>query len=91
MTDADVERRLAALPEWRREGDELVRTFECGTFDGSLRFVNAVGAIANELDHHPDIEISWGTVRMRLSSHDADTITERDFALAARIDESFAR
>ena len=86
LSAAEVERRLAELPGWTRDGDSLHRVFECGDFNGSLRFVNAVANVANELDHHPDVAFSWGTVTLTLSSHDAGGLTERDFALAARID-----
>jgi 4a-hydroxytetrahydrobiopterin dehydratase len=81
-----VDRRLVALPDWTREDLTLRRTFERGDFNGALHFVNAVAAIANELDHHPDVAFSWGTVTLTLSSHDVGGISERDFALAGRID-----
>jgi 4a-hydroxytetrahydrobiopterin dehydratase len=67
LSDEDVRARLAHLPHWKRDGDALERTFECGTFDGALRFVNAVAVVANALDHHPDIALSWGSVRLRLN------------------------
>ena len=86
LSGAEVERRLTALPGWARKGEVLERTFERGDFAGSLRFVNAVADVANELDHHPDVAFSWGTVTLSLSSHDAGGVTERDFARAARID-----
>ena len=86
VADQDIDARLARMPGWSRTGSELRRTVECGNFDAARRFVNAVAEIANELDHHPDFAWSWGTVTLTLSSHDAGGITERDFALAARID-----
>jgi 4a-hydroxytetrahydrobiopterin dehydratase len=86
LSDEDVRARLAHLPHWKRDGDALERTFECGTFDGALRFVNAVAVVANALDHHPDIALSWGSVSLRLSSHDTGGISERDFVLAERLD-----
>jgi 4a-hydroxytetrahydrobiopterin dehydratase len=86
LPEAELARRVAALPGWTRAGDALQRTFDRGDFAGSLRFVNAVAAIANELDHHPDMAISWNSVTLTLSSHDVGGVSERDFALAARID-----
>jgi 4a-hydroxytetrahydrobiopterin dehydratase len=79
LSDEDVRARLAHLPHWKRDGDALERTFECGTFDGALRFVNAVAVVA-------DIALSWGSVSLRLSSHDTGGISERDFVLAERLD-----
>ena len=81
-----VIRKLAALPGWQREGEEIVRTFDRGNFNGSIAFVNAIAAAANAADHHPDIAISWNSVTLRLSSHDANGLTDRDFALAQTID-----
>jgi 4a-hydroxytetrahydrobiopterin dehydratase len=81
-----VERELATLGDWSRAGDEIVRTFDCGNFNGSIAFVNAVATAANEADHHPDLTISWNLVTVRLTSHDAHGLTARDFALAHTID-----
>ncbi len=88
LSEADVARRLANAPGWELRDGSLRRTFERGDFNGALRFVNAVAAVANELDHHPDVEFSWGTVTLTLASHDVGGLTDRDFALAARIDEA---
>jgi 4a-hydroxytetrahydrobiopterin dehydratase len=81
-----IARELAALPGWALDGDEIVRTFDRGNFNGSIAFVNAIAAAANAADHHPDIAISWNEVTLRLSSHDAKGLTSRDFALARTID-----
>ena len=81
-----VVRELAALPGWKREGGEIVRTFDRGNFNGSIAFVNDIATAANAADHHPDLAISWNDVTVRLSSHDAKGLTSRDFALARTID-----
>ncbi len=86
LPDPTIEHELAALPGWRREAGEIVRTFDRGNFVGSIGFVNAIAAAANAADHHPDLLISWNEVTVRLSSHDAGGITERDFELARTID-----
>jgi 4a-hydroxytetrahydrobiopterin dehydratase len=86
LPDDAVARALAELPGWRRERDEIVRTFDRGNFNGSIAFVNAIAAAANAADHHPDLAISWNDVTVRLSSHDANGLTERDFALARTVD-----
>jgi 4a-hydroxytetrahydrobiopterin dehydratase len=85
LPDDAIIRELAALPDWAREGEEIVRTFDRGNFNGSIAFVNAIATAANAADHHPDIAISWNDVTVRLSSHDAHGLTERDFALARAI------
>lgn len=83
---AEIAARLAAMPGWHHRGNALEKRFDCGDFDGAIRFVNAVAAAANAQDHHPDITISWNAVAIVLSSHDAGGITTRDFRLAATID-----
>lgn len=86
LPDDAVVRELAGLPGWSREGEEIVRAFDRGNFNGSIAFVNAIAAAANTADHHPDLAISWNSVTVRLSSHDAHGLTSRDFALAHKID-----
>jgi 4a-hydroxytetrahydrobiopterin dehydratase len=86
LTDDAIMRELAGLPGWAREGEEIVRTFDRGNFNGSIAFVNAIATAANAADHHPDIAIAWNDVTVRLSSHDAHGLTARDFALARAID-----
>jgi 4a-hydroxytetrahydrobiopterin dehydratase len=86
LPDDAIARELAALGGWSREGGEIVRTYDRGNFNGSIAFVNAIAAAANAADHHPDIAIAWNHVTVRLSSHDAKGLTERDFALARTID-----
>ncbi len=71
---------------WARDGEALVRIFDRQNFNGSIAFVDAVAAVANRLDHHPDIALSWNEVAIRITSHDVKAITERDIALARAID-----
>ena len=74
------------LEEWSREGDVLVRAIESATFALGIRLVDAVAVVADELDHHPDMDIRWTTVTFRLSTHSAGGITANDIELAKRID-----
>ena len=82
VDEALAERAIA----WRREGSELVKVLRRRGFAGALAFVNQVGALAEAADHHPDIDIRWDTVTLRLSTHSAGGLTERDLSLAAQID-----
>ncbi|HXZ62998.1 MAG TPA: 4a-hydroxytetrahydrobiopterin dehydratase [Acidimicrobiales bacterium] len=81
----EVDRAIAGL-DWAREGDELVKVAKRGDFAGALAFVNAVGALAEDADHHPDIDIRWNTVTLRLSTHSAGGLTTKDVELARAID-----
>ncbi len=65
----------------------LSREFKLPTFLKALAFVNRVGTLAERANHHPDIYISYNKVRLELWSHDANDITQRDYALAAKINQ----
>jgi 4a-hydroxytetrahydrobiopterin dehydratase len=81
-----VDAELAGGIAWDRLGDELVKTRRGKDFAAALAYVNAVGALAEEMHHHPDIDIRWNTVTLRLTTHDAGGITRLDLDLARRID-----
>ena len=68
------------------ENRHLEKTFTFPDFAAALAFTNQVGALAEEADHHPDIYLSWGKVRLTLWTHTANGLTEKDFALATRIE-----
>jgi 4a-hydroxytetrahydrobiopterin dehydratase len=72
--------------EWERQGDELAKTVRRADFAGALAFVNDVGALAEAANHHPDIDIRWDTVTLRLTTHSAGGLTRRDLDLAGAID-----
>ena len=74
------------VPGWANDGQALTKTFVLDGFDGAIAFVNRVAGVANGLNHHPDIAISWNRVTIHTWSHDVDAITERDEALARAID-----
>ncbi len=86
LSDNEIERRLDDLPEWRREGDSITRQFTFADFAGSVDFVNRITPPAEEMNHHPDVAISWNKVDLTLSTHSEGGITENDFELATRID-----
>jgi 4a-hydroxytetrahydrobiopterin dehydratase len=87
LSPDDVDQRVGSeLHGWTREDDTLVRAIESDTFALGVRLVDAVAVVADELDHHPDMDIRWTTVTFRLSTHSAGGITENDIELAKRID-----
>jgi 4a-hydroxytetrahydrobiopterin dehydratase len=86
LDDSDVEARLADLSGWERDGETIVKRFQCGDFVGSVKFVGSLVGPAEEMGHHPDLEISWDTVAVRLSTHSEGGLTAADFELAAKID-----
>jgi 4a-hydroxytetrahydrobiopterin dehydratase len=86
LSDEEIEQRLAGLEGWERDGDAIRKRFERGDFKGSVEFVNRLTPEAEEMNHHPDLEISWATVTARITTHSQGGLTSNDFELAARID-----
>jgi 4a-hydroxytetrahydrobiopterin dehydratase len=86
LPEAEIEKALRAVPDWRHEGHSLVRTFALGNFVEAVEFVNEVTEIAEEANHHPDVDIRWNKVTLRLSTHSKGGLTRADFDLAARVD-----
>ncbi len=85
---AALEAAMAApdRPAWELVGGKLVKTVDCGSFAAALEFVMAVGRLAEEADHHPDIDIRYRRVTLALVTHDADGVTVLDLDLARAID-----
>jgi 4a-hydroxytetrahydrobiopterin dehydratase len=73
--------------KWKLKGAQLERSFKFPDFKKALDFTNRVGQIAEEQGHHPDIFLTYGGVRLLLSTHSAGGLTENDFIIAARVNE----
>jgi 4a-hydroxytetrahydrobiopterin dehydratase len=86
LQDHEIEERLGALDGWERSGDAITKTFERGDFVGSVEFVKSLVAPAEEMGHHPDLEISWDKVKVTITTHAEGGLTGNDFELAQRID-----
>jgi len=82
---------LTELDGWQVEdGRRLVRTWRFDDFAGALALVNRVGAVAEAENHHPDIELGWGRVVVRLWTHTVGGLSDNDFIVAAKIDRVVA-
>jgi 4a-hydroxytetrahydrobiopterin dehydratase len=86
LSDPEVKERLAGLSGWERHGDAIVKEFDREDFVGSVNFVQSLVEPAEGMNHHPDLEISWATVTVKLSSHSEGGLTAADFELASKID-----
>jgi len=88
LTPEEVERKSGEVPSWDADVEVLTlsRVFAFKDFAESMTFANAVANVAVKQNHHPDILISYDTVTLVLTSHDAGGLTDRDFILAAHID-----
>ena len=73
---------------WIESDGQLVRSIKTPDFMTAFNLVTAVVGPAERLNHHPDIAFGWGYVNITLTTHDAGGITQKDHALAARIDEA---
>ncbi|MEF8777823.1 MAG: 4a-hydroxytetrahydrobiopterin dehydratase [Natronomonas sp.] len=85
LSDDEIDAQLPG--NWHREGDEIVRTFEFDSYLEGVGFAAGTGGLAEEAFHHPELTINWREVEVRLTTHDAGGITEKDIDLAARFDE----
>lgn len=86
LTDDEIEARLGELEGWSREGDAIAKTFDHGDFVGSVEFVRRLTGPAEDMGHHPDLELSWSEVKVSITNHAAGGLTEADFELAGKID-----
>jgi 4a-hydroxytetrahydrobiopterin dehydratase len=86
MKQGELKERMKKIPEWELEKKHIERTFEFDDFADAIDFVNAVAEVAEEEEHHPDIDIRYNKVRLVLSTHSKGGLTELDFGLAERID-----
>jgi 4a-hydroxytetrahydrobiopterin dehydratase len=87
-SDQEVTERLGReLPGWRLEDGWIRRRYRTHSWKGTLMVVNAVGHLAEAAWHHPDLAVSYAFVIVKLRNHAANGITDKDFALAKKIDE----
>jgi 4a-hydroxytetrahydrobiopterin dehydratase len=88
LSSKDIDKRLQAISDWQvnKQGTELAKTFEMKNFVAGLAFVAKVAVYAEIMEHHPDIELSYGKVKVKLSTHDPKGLTKLDFELAKKID-----
>jgi 4a-hydroxytetrahydrobiopterin dehydratase len=86
LSDQEIEEALADCDGWDRDGDAIVKEFDRGDFAGSVDFVNAIAPGAEEMNHHPDLEISWSKVKVTITTHSEGGLTRNDFELARKID-----
>jgi len=87
LSDDEINARLTEVDGWHRDGDALKRQFKFDDFQASVDFVNRITPVAEDMNHHPDISISWNTVDLSLSTHSEGGLTDNDFELARQIDQ----
>ena len=86
LSEGEVKELIADLNGWQFENDQIKTSRKFPDFAAALAFVNEVGALAEDADHHPDITFGWGYADIALTTHDRGGVTDVDIALAEKID-----
>jgi 4a-hydroxytetrahydrobiopterin dehydratase len=87
LSDIEIQREISTLPGWSRKGNEITKTFTFDGFPAAIAFVQSLVPIAEGMNHHPDIDIRYDRVTIRLSSHDSGGVTGRDIRFAKTLHE----
>ena len=85
--EAQIAERLKALPGWYYEDKWIRRVYKTDGWPTTLMLVNAIGYVAEAAYHHPDLSVTWAKVWVKLKTHTAGGITDKDFELARKIEE----
>ncbi len=86
LSPDEIAAALHGLPHWAGDGDGLRRTAEFPSFRDAVAAIVSIADVAEELDHHPDVDLRWRTLHLSLVTHSAGGVTENDLQLARRID-----
>jgi len=85
---AALDSRLGDLPGWTGADRWLVREYRTDGWRTTMLVVNAIAFVSEAANHHPDLEVHWGRVVVRLQTHSAGGVTDKDLELAARIEQT---
>lgn len=88
LTDEEIQQGLKELTGWSGDARGLVRPYTWRSFAEAIAFVNEVAAVAEAAQHHPDIDVHYRSVTVRLVTHDAGGVTDRDVATARAIERA---
>jgi 4a-hydroxytetrahydrobiopterin dehydratase len=91
LTETELTEALTSLPGWSRGENSIIADYSFRDFNDALVFVNSVAQAAEQMNHHPDIDIRYNKVRMLLTSHDSGGVTRRDTRMAKMISEIAAQ
>jgi 4a-hydroxytetrahydrobiopterin dehydratase len=91
LSAKQISLHLKAVPQWSKRAQLISRTFKFEGFLKAIEFVNRVAKQAQKVNHHPDIDIRFNKVTLKLTTHDEGGLTEKDFALARQCDQVFGK
>jgi 4a-hydroxytetrahydrobiopterin dehydratase len=87
FTEAQIAEKLATMPGWYFENGWIRRVYKTDGWQATLMLVNTVGYIAEAAYHHPDLTVTWARLTVKLQTHSAGGITDKDFELARKIED----
>ena len=90
LSDEEIDRLLAALDGWRRQGNSIAKTYEFKDYHDTMAFVNATAWISHREDHHPDLAVGYQQCVVSYTTHAIGGLSENDFICAAKIDALFS-
>jgi 4a-hydroxytetrahydrobiopterin dehydratase len=90
LSEQELHALLLEIPEWAIDDGKLVRFWTFADFVAAMAFVNRVADLAEQAQHHPDIDIRYNRVKLALVSHDAGGITARDASMARKLSAEFS-
>ena len=91
LSPDEIAAALRGLPHWRGDDGGIRRTVELASFRDAVAAIVAIADVAEDLDHHPDIDLRWRTLHLAVVTHSAGGVTELDLRLARAIDQLLPR
>jgi len=91
LADEEITRQLDDLPGWRRDSESLVASYDAPDFPTAIRLIVEAGDAAEQMQHHPDVDLRWKVTHWRLSTHSAGGVTQLDIELAHQISRAATR
>ncbi|HYV33730.1 MAG TPA: 4a-hydroxytetrahydrobiopterin dehydratase [Candidatus Limnocylindria bacterium] len=88
LTEQQIKDQVAALTGWVYINGQIQKTYSLESFEAAIKLVNQIAMVAQNLNHHPDINIRYSKVTFMLSTHDEDGVTQKDFDLAKAIEQA---
>ncbi len=91
LNAAEIKNGLKEIAQWTKKGSAITCTYQFKDFPAAMKFMGAVAKIAEKAQHHPDINIRWNEVMLRLTTHDQGGLTDKDFSAAKKFDDASVR
>lgn len=88
LNETEIQTHLKTLPQWHYTGKAIERQYEGKTYLGAVEALNRIAHLSEEADHHPDLTLNWKRLTISYNTHTANGVTELDFTLASRVDET---